>query len=88
MLVLLTIRSLLRVEKRMKALTGDRKRLTQQLVRMFEAALIGYLICGFFLSVEDFEFFYVLVAMVQILDRISEQRARENELSPATLGAT
>jgi probable O-glycosylation ligase (exosortase A-associated) len=87
-LILLTIRSLLRVEKRMKFLTGDRKRLTQQLVRMFEAALAGYLICGFFLSVEDFEFFYVLVAMVQVLDRITEQRAREDPLSPAALAAS
>jgi probable O-glycosylation ligase (exosortase A-associated) len=86
-LVILTIRSLFRVEKRVKFLTGDRQRLTQQLVRIFEAALAGYLICGFFLSVEDFEFFYVLVAMVQVLDRITEQRVRENALSPAALAA-
>jgi probable O-glycosylation ligase (exosortase A-associated) len=88
MLVILTIRSLFRVEKRVASLAGEQRRLTQQLVRIFEAALAGYLICGFFLSVEDFEFFYVLVAMVQVLDRISQQRVRENELSPATLAAT
>jgi len=87
MLVLLTIRSLRRVEKRVRSFTGENRRLSEQLVRMFEASLTGYLVCGFFLSMEDFEFFYVLVGMVLILDRITKERARENAFEPAALAA-
>jgi hypothetical protein len=36
-------------------------------------SLLGYLVCGFFLSVEDLEFFYFLVAMGLILERLTKE---------------
>ena len=76
-LVLLTIISVRTIEKRIRTFTGPNRHLCEQLMRMFEACLAGYLVCGFFLSMEDAEFFYVLVGMVYVLDRITEARARE-----------
>jgi len=76
-LIVLTIASLVRVNRRMRFLPGEIREHTEILVRMFEGSLAGYLVCGFFLSMEDFEFFYVLVAMAQILDRVTEARVQE-----------
>lgn len=82
MLVLLSILSLRRARKRADHLDPANRDLVLALSGMLEASLVGYLVCGFFLSVEDLEFFYTLVAMVQILDRTTEAR---QELSPAVL---
>lgn len=90
MLVLLTVRSVRAVEKRLRSFPPGDRNLPQRLVLMFEASIAGYLVCGFFLSMEDAEFFYVLVGMVQVLDRITQRRAREMSiaLSPAETGTT
>lgn len=78
MLMLLTIRSLRRVEKRLHYLPrGPNSDRAFVLMRAYEAALVGYVVCGFFLSMEDFEFFYLLVGMAQVLDRITEHRYAE-----------
>lgn len=75
MLVLFTALALWRVRRRIPFLPEGRNRdLADTLSRIYEATLVGYLVCGFFLSMEDFEYFYLLVAMAQILDRITEKR--------------
>jgi probable O-glycosylation ligase (exosortase A-associated) len=76
-LVLLTVRSLRRVGRRIPHLPPESGENSEVLVRMMEVSLIGYLVCGFFLSMEDFEFFYVLVAMSQVLDRTTAARVGE-----------
>ncbi|MEZ5065338.1 MAG: O-antigen ligase family protein [bacterium] len=79
-LVLLTIRSVRRVDRMLKFLPESRnKELAWTLTRVYEATLVGYLVCGFFLSMEDFEYFYLLVGMAQILERITERRLEEQE---------
>lgn len=83
LLIVLTIRALVRIERRLPSLRSEHRDLTLQLARMIEATLVGYLVCGFFLSMEDFEFFYILVGMAQVLDRISETRLREAEADDA-----
>lgn len=77
MLLLLTWRALLRVRRRIPLLPPEQGRLIAALEGMYESALLGYMVCGFFLSMEDFEFYYLLVAMSQILDRVSEHRVLE-----------
>jgi hypothetical protein len=57
------------------------------MVGMTEATLEGYFVCGYVLSMEDYEFFYALVALVQISESISVQRLREAE-EEAALAAT
>ena len=79
MLVLFTVVSLVRIRRRIPLLAPGDQPLTITLGNVLEAALVGYLICGFFLSMEDFEFFYLLVGMVQILDRVTETRVRDAE---------
>ena len=83
MLVVLTIQSLRRVRRRLPLLKGENRRLVTTLTGMYEGSLVGYLVCGFFLSMEDFEFFYLIVAMAQILDRVTEVRVAEAEGGPA-----
>jgi probable O-glycosylation ligase (exosortase A-associated) len=85
MLVLLSHLSLRKARKRAIHLDPENKDLVLTLAHMVEASLAGYLVCGFFLSVEDLEFFYTLVAMSQILDRTTETRLRS---SPAVLPLT
>jgi O-antigen ligase len=79
MLVLLTLAALLRVRRRLPFLPEESRRKSAALAGMYEASLIGYLVTGFFLSMEDFEFFYLLVAMAQILDRVTEERVLSRE---------
>jgi O-antigen ligase len=76
-LIVLTVASLRRVARRIPFLLGENRTQTETLMRMIEASLLGYLVCGFFLSMEDFEFFYILIAMAQVLDRVTEARVRE-----------
>jgi O-antigen ligase len=89
MLVLLTITTLRRVRRRLPLLPDETRPRSEALAGMYEAALAGYLVTGFFLSMEDFEFFYLLVGLAQILDRITEQRILERmavgELPPSAL---
>jgi hypothetical protein len=59
-----------------KLLPDDRRR-TDALADALGGTIVGYLVCGFFLSVEDLELFYVLVAFIQILDRLSAEAVRE-----------
>ena len=80
-LIVLTIQALRRVESRLVKLTGESARLSECLARILGAAIVGYLVCGFFLSMEDFEGFYILVAMAQVLDRITEARIQEAALA-------
>lgn len=82
-LILLTLNAVRRVEARLKKMTGESRRLSECLARILGAAIVGYLVCGFFLSMEDFEGFYILVAMAQVLDRITEARVEEAELAQA-----
>jgi probable O-glycosylation ligase (exosortase A-associated) len=82
MLVLLSWLSLRRARKRAAYLDPTNRDRVLALSGMLEASLVGYLVCGIFLSVEDLEFFYTLVAMAQILDRTTETRQRQ---SPAVL---
>jgi probable O-glycosylation ligase (exosortase A-associated) len=78
MLVLFTLMAIRNVRKRVPLLPEGRNReLADMLSRIYEATLVGYLVCGFFLSMEDFEFFYLLVAMAQILDRITAKRLED-----------
>ena len=77
MLVLLTWRSLRRIRRRWDQFSGRHGEMIRSLTLIYEATLAGYLVCGFFLSMEDFEFFYLLVGMVLVLDRITEKRAEE-----------
>ncbi len=82
-LIVLTVASLRRVARRIPLLLGENRTQTETLMRMIEASLLGYLVCGFFLSMEDFEFFYILIAMAQVLDRVTEARVREAGEAPA-----
>jgi probable O-glycosylation ligase (exosortase A-associated) len=77
-LILLTIRAVRRVDARLPALKGRSRVISETVGRAVESAMVGYVVCGFFLSMEDFEGFYILVAMAQVLDRITEVRVREN----------
>jgi probable O-glycosylation ligase (exosortase A-associated) len=86
-LVALTVLSLRRIRKRIAALPAESALLTSTLVSILEAALVGYLVCGFFLSMEDFEYFYLLVAMTQVLDRTSGGRVRESSIANAPSAA-
>lgn len=74
LLVLLTWNALRTVRRRWHLWEGRRYDLVRTLTNIYEALLVAYLVTGFFLSAEDFEFFYVLVAMVVVLERISERR--------------
>jgi probable O-glycosylation ligase (exosortase A-associated) len=87
MVVILTFRALFRIQRRLKYLPDAARQKIAPMVGMIEATLVGYFVCGFFLSMEDFEFFYVLVALVQISERITVQRLREAE-EEAALAAT
>ena len=80
MLVLLSYLSLRKARQRAVHLDPGNRDLVLTLSRAVEASLAGYLVCGLFLSVEDLQFFYTLVAMAQILDRTTEIR---QEHSPA-----
>jgi probable O-glycosylation ligase (exosortase A-associated) len=82
MLVVLSYLSLRRARRRAAHLDAANRDLVLTLSHMVEASLAGYLVCGFFLSMEDLEFFYTLVAMAQILDRTTETR---QNASPAVL---
>lgn len=79
MLAFLTWRSIRRVRRRLPGLPEQSRRISGMLSGAYEGALVGYLVTGFFLSMEDFEFYYLLVAMAQILDRVTEQRVEELE---------
>jgi probable O-glycosylation ligase (exosortase A-associated) len=74
LLILATIHSLRKVRRRLPDLPEKQRQRLLPLSGMIEASLVGYLVCGFFLSMEDFEYFYLLVAMAQILDRVTEAR--------------
>jgi probable O-glycosylation ligase (exosortase A-associated) len=81
LLMLLSLASLIRVALRARRLPEDERRLAQLLGAACEGALLGYIVCGFFLSMEDMEFFYLLVGMVLILDHVT--RAQVDALEAA-----
>jgi O-antigen ligase len=85
MLVLLTLSALLRIRRRLPYLPDGSREKCEILVGMYEASLVGYLVTGFFLSMEDFEFFFMLVALAQVLDRVTEQRLIEVQESGTVL---
>ncbi len=76
-LIVLTLRAVRRVERRIPLLEGEIRTKCDTLAKSVMAATVGYVVCGFFLSMEDFEGFYILVAMGQVLDRITEVRVAE-----------
>ncbi|MAF27411.1 MAG: hypothetical protein CME07_06050 [Gemmatimonadetes bacterium] len=76
-LIVLTALSLYRTRKRIPLLQEEQRRTVRTLEGAFSGSLIGYLVCGFFLSMEDFEFFYLLVALVQSLDRVTAARLKK-----------
>ena len=76
MLVFFTVRGIIRIRRRIHLLPPESFRYADPLSNAYMVSLVGYLVCGFFLSMEDFEFFYLLVGMTQVLDRITEVRAR------------
>jgi O-antigen ligase len=78
-LVILTLAALVRVRRRLPLLPDESRRKAEALTGMYEASLVGYLVMGSLLSMEDFEFFYLLVAMAQILDRVTEERVLARE---------
>ncbi len=77
LLVLATIVSTFRVQRRLPQLPEAARKRAEALNLAYQASLLGYLICGFFLSMEDQEFFYLIVAMAQILDRLTAAEVRE-----------
>ncbi len=83
-LVLFTMTAIRRIRKRIPLLPEESARYAEMLANAYLVSMIGYLVCGFFLSMEDFEFFYLLVGMVQILDRVTETRVREALVRRAT----
>ena len=90
-LIVFTMNALRRIRKRLPLLRGRAARISEMLSEMYLVSMVGYLVCGFFLSMEDFEFFYLLVGMVQILDRVTEARVRDalpgTEAGPASSAA-
>jgi probable O-glycosylation ligase (exosortase A-associated) len=78
MLALLTWRAIVRVRRRLPLLPEKSARWSGILCGAYEGCLVGYLVTAFFLSMEDFEFFFLLVAMPQVLDRVTEQRVEES----------
>jgi len=85
-LMILTFVSLWRIRHRLPRLPEESRKITATLVGAYEASLVGYLVCGFFLSMEDFEFYYLLVAMGQILDRVTAERVAEAEAAGMVAG--
>ena len=89
MLALLTWRAIVRVRKRIPHLPEKSARVSSMLAGAYEGCLVGYMVTAFFLSMEDFEFYFLLVAMAQILDRVTEQRLHEQEAAaPAEIEAS
>ncbi|GJM44308.1 MAG: hypothetical protein DHS20C21_11500 [Gemmatimonadota bacterium] len=76
LLIAASIASFVRVEKRLTSLPEERRQIFRSLNQTYQATLLAYLVCGFFLSMEDQEFFYLLVALIQILDRVSLQEVQ------------
>jgi probable O-glycosylation ligase (exosortase A-associated) len=77
MLAFLTWRAIIRVRRRLRDLPDESRRISTMLAGAYEGCLVGYMVTAFFLSMEDFEFYFLLVAMAQILDRVTEQRVAE-----------
>ncbi len=88
LLVVLTWNALRRIRRRLPLWEGRRQELVRTLTNIYEALLAAYLVTGFFLSAEDFEFFYLLVAMVVVLERLSERRELEVRATAAAEGGT
>jgi len=88
MLALLTWRSIVRVRRRIPDLPEKSARMSSMLAGAYEGCLVGYMVTAFFLSMEDFEFYFLLVAMAQILDRVTEQRLEEEAVVPAVVEET
>ena len=82
MIMLLTWVTLFRTKRRIPRLPPEQQGRFYCLTGMYQAALIGYLVCGFFLSSEELEFYYVIVALVQVADRITRHRVMEYEAGP------
>lgn len=77
MLILLSGVAIVRVWRRAHKLPEEAQKGALALASAFGGALVVYLVCGFFLSAEDLELFYVLVALTQILDRLTAETVRE-----------
>jgi probable O-glycosylation ligase (exosortase A-associated) len=81
-LIGLTGWSLVRVMRRRSRLPAEEARRCEALANAIGGSLLGYVFCGLLLSAEDLEFFYFLVAMAGILDRLTAERAREAGARP------
>ena len=82
-LIGLTAWTVLRVILRAKHLPPGERERTVALANAVGGSLLGYVFCGLLLSAEDLEFFYFVVAMGTILDRLTIERVRELQSRPA-----
>ena len=78
MLIVLSGVSILRVWGRASKLPEPDQSTAYALASAFGGSIAAYLVCGFFLSSEDLELFYVIVALTQILDRLTSEAVRES----------
>ncbi|HMB71121.1 MAG TPA: O-antigen ligase family protein [bacterium] len=84
LLIVASLLSFRRVEKRLPRLPDGKRKLARSLNLTYQSTMIAYLVCGFFLSMEDQEFFYLLVALVQILDRVTAKDVAAAEAEAET----
>jgi probable O-glycosylation ligase (exosortase A-associated) len=80
-LMVATVLCLTRTLRRASRLPPAERERVVALANAVGGSLLAYFICGLFLSAEDLEFFYFLVAMGLILDRVTEHSVREIEAS-------
>lgn len=82
-LMVATVRCLRKSLRRAKTLPPELADRIVALSNGIGGALIAYFVCGLFLSAEDLEFFYFLVAMALILDRVTDHAVRDAEAAGA-----
>ncbi|MBZ0270362.1 putative O-glycosylation ligase, exosortase A system-associated [bacterium] len=83
MLIFAAFRSFRRIDRRTALLPEVAAERIRALSLAFQGALVGYLVCGFFLSMEDQEFFYLIIALSQLLDRTSADNLERHEAAAA-----
>lgn len=81
-LIGLTALSAWRVTRRARFLPPIERDRTIILANAVAGSLLGYVFCGLLLSAEDLEYFYFVVAMGTILDRLTKERVEEVRALP------
>lgn len=87
MLILAAFHSFRRIDKRTAQLPEEAGNRIRALSLAFQGSMVGYLVCGFFLSMEDQEFFYLLIALSQLLDRTTAATLARHQAAMAAAGA-